>query len=169
VNREQLVERRVRTLHSSTRAEIWGSIGAALFFVAVIAWRLSSSGDPLLEVGLLVVVLWILISLFWFRDRIRGDGPPRGDALAATGLDYYRKELERRRDHLRNAWLWHGPLVLACITLAVTVMGHSFLGSERLRSVLPLVVVLAFWTGFGLRRRLRQADELQREIDEIGR
>jgi hypothetical protein len=33
--------------------------------------------------------------------------------------------------------------------------------------VLPLVVLLAVWTGFGFRRRRRQAKELQRELDEI--
>jgi hypothetical protein len=33
--------------------------------------------------------------------------------------------------------------------------------------VLPLVVLLAVWTAFGLMRRRRQARELQREIDEI--
>jgi hypothetical protein len=33
--------------------------------------------------------------------------------------------------------------------------------------VLPLVALLAVWTGFGLIRRRRQAKDLQREIDEI--
>jgi hypothetical protein len=33
--------------------------------------------------------------------------------------------------------------------------------------VLPLIVLLAVWTGFGVWRRHRQAKELQREIDAI--
>ena len=35
------------------------------------------------------------------------------------------------------------------------------------RLELPLVVLLAVWTGYGIWRRRRQARELQREIDEM--
>ncbi len=103
---EPLMNRRTRELHASTRSEILMSIGAALFFVAVIAWRFASDHQSFPVIGVGVVVAWIVISLYWFRDRM---GPAPGDAMAATSRDYYRKEMERRRDHLRNAWLWHGP------------------------------------------------------------
>lgn len=165
VNVEQLANRRTQELYASTRSEIVMSIGAALFFAAVMAWRFASPEHRLQQLGLLAVIAWVLISLYWFRDLIWSKGPAR-DALAATGLDYYRKELERRRDHLRNAWLWHGPLLLACTIFAATVIGKAVSG--RLRNVLPIFIVLAVWTGFGVRRRRRQANELQREIDDIG-
>lgn len=133
------------------------------------AWRFAPAYDRLQEVGFAAVIAWAVVSLYWFRRRIWRRNPARPDAIAATGLEYYRKELEQRRDHLRNAWLWHGPLFLACMVLIVVLMGKAFPGSARLRSVLPLVVLLAVWTVFGLTRRLRQARELQREIDEIER
>ena len=83
------------------------------------------------------------------------------------GLAHYRKELERRRDHLRNAWLWHGPLFLACMILITILIGKEYPAFRGLQRVLPLVLLLAAWTGFGLIRRRRQANELQQEIDEI--
>lgn len=169
VNRAQLVNRRARELHSSTRSEILMSVGAALFFVAVLAWRFEPRLDTLQQLGFAAVVVWVAITLYWFRDRIWRESPPPKDALAATGLEFYRKELERRRDHLRSAWLWHGPLFLACLTLAAIIVRKAFPGPQRLLSVLPLAVVLVIWTGFSLVRRRRQANELQREIDEIGR
>jgi hypothetical protein len=89
------------------------------------------------------------------------------DAVASTGLDYYRRELERRRDHLRNAWVWHGPLLLACFMLISIVAGRAYPGVERLWSVLPLVVLLLGWTVFGIVRRLGLAKALQAEIDEL--
>ncbi len=164
VRLEPLMSRRTRELHASTRSEILMSMGAALFFAAVIAWRFASDRQSFPVIGLAAVVVWIAISLYWFRDRM---GPAPGDALAATGRDYYRKELERRRDHLRNAWLWHGPLVLACGTFLASVEANPFRGLYRLRSVMPLVVLLVVWIGYGIVRRRRQANELQREIDEI--
>jgi hypothetical protein len=167
VNLEQIVNRRTEELSSSTRSEILMSIGAALLFVGVVAWRLAPAHGRLQEIGFAAVIAWAVISLYRFRRRIWRRNPARPDAIAATCMEYYRKELEQRRDHLRNAWLWHGPLFLACMILVVVLVGKAFPGPERLRDVLPLVVLLAVWTGFGLTRRLRQARELQREIDEI--
>lgn len=162
VNLEQIMNRRAEELSSSTRSEIVMSVGAALLLVGVMVWRFALAYERLLEVGFAAALAWVVISLYRFRRRIWGRRP---DAAAATCLDYYRKELEQRRDHLRNLWLWHGPLVLACMILvAIWMRGKAF---QPLRNVLPLVILLAIWTGFGVWRRHRQAKELQREIDEI--
>jgi len=132
------------------------SIGAALFFLVVVPWRLAAEMGRVPMVGLIAAVVWVLISLYWFRDRIWRKEPAR-DALAAPGLEYYRRELERRRDHLRNAWLWHGPLIVACVFFVAIVAGRAYPGIERLSSVLPLVALLVVWTGYGIHRRRRQA------------
>jgi hypothetical protein len=167
VNLEQIVNRRTEELYASTRSEILMSIGAALLFVGVMALRLAPARDRLLELGCAAVIAWAGISLYRFRRWIWRREPARPDAAAATGLEHYRKELERRRDHLRNEWLWHGPLFLACLVLIAIWTGRAFPGYGRLGNVLPLVVLLAVWTGFGFWRRLRKAKELQREIDEM--
>src|SRR5690242_14354769 len=165
VNLEQIVNRRTEELSSSTRSEIVMSMGAALLFVGVMVWRFAPTYERLQEVGFAAVMAWVAISLYRFRRRMWTGNHSRPDAAAATCLEYYRKELEGRRDHLRNAWLWHGPLFLACATLiAIVIRGKAF---QPFRNVLPLVVLLAVWTGFGMWRRHRQAKELQREIDEI--
>ena len=163
---ERFANRRARELHSGTRSEILMSIAGALFFVAVMAWRFGSAPDRAQQLGLLAVAAWALISLYRFRRRIWGEAPPP-DALAATSLEYYRRALEERRNHLRNAWLWHGPLVLACVVFVATLMRRTPPG--RLRNALPFVALLALWTVFAARRRLSQVKELQRELDEIGR
>ena len=167
VNIEQIVKRRTEEFDSSTRSEILMSIGAALLFVGIMAWRLAPAHDRFQQVGYAAVIAWVVISLYRFRRQIWRRHAARPDAMAATGLEYYRRKLEQRRDHLRHAWLWHGPLFLACMILVAGLMGNAFSGYQPLRNVLPLIVLLAVWTGFGLWRRLRQAKELQREIDEL--
>jgi divalent metal cation (Fe/Co/Zn/Cd) transporter len=167
VNLEQIVNRRTEELNSRTRSEILMSVGAALLFVAVMAWRFAPVHDRLQEVGFAAVIAWAVISLYRFRSRIWRRNPSRPDAMAATGLEYYCRQLEQRRDHLRDAWLWHGPLFLACVILIAILTGRASRAMVPLRNVLPLVVLLVAWTGFGLMRRHRQARELQREIDEI--
>jgi hypothetical protein len=167
VNPQVFLNHRTRELYARTRAEIITSITAALLFVGIIAWRFWPASDRLQQAGFLIVIAWVLATLYRFRDRIWRREPPSPDAIAAPGLEFYRRELERRRDHLRNEWLWHGPLVLACLICVVTFVGRAFPGVERVRGVLPLVVLLAAWTAIGLHRRRRLARELQREIDEI--
>jgi hypothetical protein len=53
------------------------------------------------------------------------------------------------------------------MVLVAIWIGKTFPAFRRLRDVLPLVVLLAVWTGFGVTRRYRLARDLQREIDEI--
>jgi hypothetical protein len=167
MHQDQFVNRRADELYNSTRSEILMSIGAALFFAAVMAWRFGWMQSRLQELGLLAVIAWVAVSLYRLRDTIWRKDPVPPDALAATGLEHYRKELQRRRLHLRNEWLWHGPLVLACITLAATLTGGMLTGTRRLLSVLPLMIVLVLWTVFGFVRRRRLADVLQREIESM--
>lgn len=167
VRLEQIVNRRTQELDSSTRSEILSSMAAALLFTAVMAWRFAPRYDPLQALGFAGILAWLAISAYRFRSRIWRRQPPPPDAAAATCLEYYRKELEQRRDHLKNAWIWHGPLLLACLVLGGTLMGKGFPGPARLPGILPLLVLLVLWTAYGLNRRHRQVKELQREIDGI--
>jgi Flp pilus assembly protein TadB len=169
VHLEQIVNRRTKELDWSTRWEILMSICAALLFAGVALLRMAPFRDRLLNIVLAAAGVWAILALYLSRRQIwRRESAP-ADAAAATGLEYYRRELERRRDHLKNAWLWHGPLFLACLALIAVMIGRSFMGLERLLSVTHLLALLAAWTAFGVVLRLRQARELQREIDEIER
>ncbi|HTX36982.1 MAG TPA: hypothetical protein VME43_18260 [Bryobacteraceae bacterium] len=172
VNLEQIVNRRTGELYASTRSEILMSIGAAVLLVGVTVLRFGPSGNLLEQIACALVVVWVAVTSYRMRARIWRP-PARPDAAAVTGAEYYRRELERRRDHLRDAWLWHGPLFLACLILVAIWRGSPFgIGISIARPidrVMPLVVALALWTGYGIWRRYRQAREIQREIDEMQR
>jgi hypothetical protein len=156
----QFVTQRTRELHAATRYEILASFAAAIFFVAIVAWRVRFTA----AFGL--VFAWILASLYQFRRRI-WPSPVPADALAASCLDYYRKELADRRDHLRNEWIWHGPLLLACLIFIVEFAGHAFFSYSRLWALTPLLVLLVAWVGYGVWRRRREAAALHRAMDEL--
>ena len=164
VDIERINRRRTWALFSTTRSEIISSIGAALFFAGIVAWRFAPERDRLVLFGCAGVIVWAALTVFRFRNSIRRH-TPQPDALARTGLDHYRVELLRRRDHLRSAWIWHGPLLLACILSAATLTKRIVPG--RLRDTLPVFLLLAVYAVIGIKRRVRQAAELQQEIDEI--
>ena len=164
VDIERIHRRRTWELFSTTRSEIISSIGAALFFASVVAWRFGPEGDRLVQIGCAGVIVWAAVTLFRFRYSIRRH-TCQPDAFARTGLEHYRAELMRRRDHLRNAWIWHGPLLLACVLSAATLTTRTVPG--RLWDALPVLLLLVGWTVIRIKRRLRQAAEAQQEIDEI--
>jgi hypothetical protein len=164
VNFERIRRRRTWELFATTRSEIISSIGAALFFSGIVAWRFAPERDRLVLFACAGVIVWVAVTVFRFRDSIRRH-VPQPDALARTGLEHYRAELLRRRDHLRSAWIWHGPLLLACILSAATFTKRIVPG--RLWDALPVLLLLAGWAVIGIKRRVRQAAELQQEIDEI--
>jgi hypothetical protein len=164
VDVDDIYKRRRSELFSTTRSEVMSSIGAALFFGGILAWRFAPERDRLVQFGCAAVIVWAIVTLFWFRSSIRGN-TPQPDAFARTGLEHYRTELSRRRDHLQSAWIWHGPLWLAIILSTGILAGRIIPG--RVRDALPVFVLLAVWTAIGVRRRVRQAAELQQEIDEL--
>jgi hypothetical protein len=162
MNLQNLVNRRTQQLHARTQTEIIGVV-AAVLLMAALAWRFPSSLGPFQLFGFALVIVWILGSLYWFRDRVWRRTLP-ADAVAMSGLEYYRRELERRRDHLKKAWLWHAPLFLACL---IFVVSKVYPNVERLKNALPFLILLAIWIVIGIRLRRREDNALQREINEI--
>ena len=160
------VGRRMREMSSTSRSEIMLSIGAALFFVAVLAWRFRPMQQSFPLIGFGLIAVWALLILLRFRRYMQGQRPSGSD-LANTCLRHYRNELEHRRNHLRNSWLWLGPLGLACIIAAGTLAGGSYSWSNQLLRVSPLLVVLVIWIVISVRHRLRLAAEIQQEIVEL--
>jgi hypothetical protein len=167
VNLAGIVNRRTQELSARTRSEILIGVASAMFLIGVVAWRLKIAHESLLAFGLAAASAWAIVSLYLFRRGIWWHDTSRPDAVAATCLEYYRKQLERRRDHLRSAWLWHGPLLLALLMLIAVLRGRANIAFQPLRNALPLIILLAAWVGFGMWRRRIQARELQRQIDEL--
>ena len=166
VDLQRMMQRRTEELSLRTQWETWMSLAASVLLIVIVVWRLKIASDRLLEFGLAAALVWIATSLYWFRRRLWIGTPPR-DAPAATGLDYYRSVLERRRDHLRNEWLWHGPLAVASVVLLAVVTGRANIAFQSIFNVLPLLLLLVGWTAFGIWRRRMQAKQLQREIEEL--
>ena len=163
MNLQNLVNRRTQQLHARTQTEIMAVV-LAILFMAVLAWRFPSALGPFQLFGFALVVVWILGSLYWFRDRIWPRTSQPMDVIAVTGLEYYRRELERRRYHLKKAWLWHVPLYLACLVFVVSKVYPNF---ERLKNALPFLILLAVWAVIGMGLRRREDKALQREIADI--
>ena len=162
----RLVNRRVQEADSATRMEILSSLGAALFCAAILLRQFGVNRGSLFQLMLAAIVLWAAITAYRFRSQIWPKPAPPG-TFAATGLAHYRAVLERRRAHMKSAWIWHGPLILACLILLAAAVQLAFPNTERLKNILPFSTLLIVWIIFGIYMRQRKAAEIQREINEL--
>jgi hypothetical protein len=91
-----------------------------------------------------------------------------GDAALSTGLEFYRREVERRRFFFRRILLWSfGPGMLAIATLIVSGVRIGILNRSTFPKAMPFLTLVAVWVPAYFVMRMRQQRELQREIDEL--
>jgi hypothetical protein len=123
--------------------------GIRLLFVFAIAWALTGQG--LLHRGM------------WSENL-------SADATFSTGLEFYRREVERQQNLVRRILAWSfGPIVLSICTFIVTFFEITRGGSLRMRavSVMPFTILFVIWIILFFVFRSRGQRKLQQEIDEL--
>jgi hypothetical protein len=88
------------------------------------------------------------------------------DAALSTGLESYRREVQRRCDLSGRVLWWSlGPVVFAIATLLVPL---ASLGIENgFRRMIPFLSLLVIWIVCVFVIRMRNRRELRREIAEL--
>jgi hypothetical protein len=168
VDLRRQAQRCQKAITSRNRREYAGCLFVVLFF----GWWALSAHSLAAGLGPAMLVVGALVIAYRLHTRGRAQTPPP-DALAATTIAFYRKELERQRDLLRSAWRWYvGPMIpgfafdLAQEAITRPTPRHLlFLGILAAVLLLIIVVVLAVnWVG------ARKLDEQLRALpsDEPG-
>jgi hypothetical protein len=127
---------------------------------------ISRAGLVLLAAGSLYVV-WQAHKRLWPLS-------PAPSAPATTGLDAYRRELQRSRDHSRNVWRMVAPLIPGSIAVALPAIAPLLRKAEEdpkvvLSNALPFCVLFAILLVFLLPVRRRRLRKIQGEIDTLDR
>lgn len=162
----RMVDRRPDVMATSTRLDTLGSIGAVCLLIAILLSRPEFRSDRSVMGAVALSICWVFVTLVRFRRRIWPQDRPGSD-FSLPGIQFYRAELERRREHLRSAWVWMGPLLLACLTLGLILLRKVVPTADRLLGTVPFVLVLLVWIMLTYRRRRQAAREIQNEIDRI--
>jgi len=158
-NRASKFERRIR--HMNQREIVGCLIGSGLFGYFMIGTK-----SELFRVayGLFIAaMLWIVVQL---RRKNRVNSLPASMG-AASSLQFFRTELERHRDVIKNVWPWYlAPMVPGYVMLTVAYLAYF---PQRARwigaGVFDVFVVLMF---IGIwKMNVRAARCLQKKIDEL--
>jgi hypothetical protein len=147
------------------RSQAQGAIALGLVLCALFAWSSFRADDLLPRIGWAVASLWCA----WFAYhayRWIWPGPLAADAPVGPSLEFYRRELERRRDYFRHTWLRSG-LPFGFLGLAIVIVPpiirHPSLGPNAL----PFFVLLTGWFIAYFYLRAKKRRELQQEIEEL--
>jgi hypothetical protein len=163
------IRQKMRELHAKTRRQLLGTVAgplAAVFFYAFAIQQFPSLQQVLRPLFALALA-WSFVGLY-FLNRGMWSAMMPGDAGFSTGLDFCRREIERRRRLLRHVLVWSfGPVLLAIGTfiLALAMVGSRDRGIFP--NALPFLTLVVVWIVGYFVVRLREQRELQREIDEL--
>ena len=163
----ETIRRKARDLHARTRQELIGSIAAPLGVAVFSGLGAAVFDDPLQRVAFVLALAWALAGQFFLHRGMWSPTLP-GDAALVTGIEFYRREIERRRNLFRRVLQWSfGPIVLAIAALLLPIVTGGIAERGAYRNMIPFLVLLALWLVGVFVVRMRQQRELQREIEEL--
>lgn len=164
------IREKARELHAKTRRQLLGFVTAPLsvvFFYVFGIKAFPSSLQQMLHPLFAFALAWSLIGLYFLNRGMWFPALP-GDAGFSTGLDFCRREIERRRYLLRRVLLWSfGPVLLAIGTfiLALAMVGTRERGIFP--NAMPFLTLVVVWIVGYFVVRMREQRELQREFDAL--
>lgn len=166
---QRLIQWKARELHAKTRRQLLGTLAGPLAAGLLYAFsaKVFPPGQFMLNSVFVFALAWSLAGVYFLN---RGMWTPEipGDAGLRTGLEFCRREIERRRELLQGVLLWSfGPIIFA---IAAFILGLSMIGSAVKRILpngLPFLALVAVWIVAYFVIRLREQNELQRELEEL--
>lgn len=160
------IREKTRQLHAKTRRELLRGMAAPLVVIGVAGLGIAWFDGLAVRAAFGFAIAWSVAGQYFVNRGMWSAAQP-GDAVLSTGLESYRREVERRRSLSGHFLLWSlGPVVLA---LTAFIMPLLSLGIRRgmLLNMIPFLSLMVIWVVSTFVIRMRDQRELQREIDEL--
>jgi len=166
------IRQKTQELHAKTRRQMIGSFVVPLAVFAFYGYGIAKFPDPVLRTVFACAIAWSLAGQY-FLNRGMWSAMLPGDAALSTGLESYRREVERQRSLFGRFMLWQfGPLMFAIATLILLILtlGIGNRGLPLNGAILkmsPFLTLTVIWIVSFFAIRMRAQRQLQREIDEL--
>jgi hypothetical protein len=156
------IRQKTQQLHAKTRRALLGGMTVPLVMGGICGWIIVQIHGGLVQrVVFAFAIAWSLAGQY-FLNRGMWPATPPGVGWS-TGLESYRREVERRRSLSGGFLLWSfGPIVLALAALIVPMLNRGML-----LNIIPFLVLVVIWIVSVFIIRMRDQQELQRDIDEL--
>jgi hypothetical protein len=164
-------ELRARAQQRQTRARIEARIAIVVGLVCFVffGWTFTKAHGALARTGWVLLSLWGIYAAFHAYKWIRPQHLPH-EAPISTCLEFYRSELERRRDYLRHRW-WRSGLPFCFLGMVMVIVGTGapkVSTNPPLARALPFLGLLVVWAvAFAFLKKKLGRENLQKEIEEL--
>jgi hypothetical protein len=162
------VRLRARDLHARTRRELLGSIATPVIVIGMSGWGIALTHNTALRLIFALGIVWALAGQYFLH---RGMWPATlpGDAALNTGLEFYRREVTRRRYLFGRVLQWSfGPAMLSVgAWIATIIMLGNRQNLHPFVNMIPFLALLFIWIVAVFVIRMRHERELRREIDDL--
>ena len=162
----KMIRQRAQDLHARNRRESLGNLATIPITVAI-SWVgfVHTHGVGFRSAFALAAVWAALGQYLLYRGTWATISPERSAPM--SGLDFYRKEIERRRNLFGRFLQWSfGPIILSVGTLIVLLTGMAR-SMGRYEAALPFAVAVVIWIVAMFVIRSHHQRELKREIDQL--
>ncbi len=161
------IRQKARELHAKTRRELFGSIGMPVIVLGFSGFGIFRTHDPELRMVFVFAIVWASAGQYFLHRGMWSARLP-GDAAQSSGLEFYRREVQRRRYLFARVLQWSfGPVVLSIGAFILTLIGLAKNAGVSLQRMIPFCTLLAIWLAAVISLRSRAQRDLQREIDEL--
>jgi hypothetical protein len=160
------IRQKVRELHVKTRRQLLGSLAEPIIVVAFCGFAIKQFHDPMLGSLFVFPFAWSLAGLYFLNQGMWSAAMP-GDAALSTGLEFYRREIERRRYLFRRLLLWSFGPVLLTIGTFILVLAIGVGNRGIFPNAMPFMSLVVIWIAAYFVIRMREQRELKREIAEL--
>ncbi len=162
------IRQKARELHSKTRRELLRTLAGPLMvaFCYVFCIKEFPALQKVLHPLFAFALVWSLAGVY-FLNRGKWSGPMPGDTGFSAGVEFCRREIERRRDHFRRILLWwFGPVLMAISAIILGLVAVA--GKEVFTKGMPFLTLVVVWiAGYFFVVRVRQQRDFRREIDAL--
>ena len=163
-------EMRLRAQRFQMKARLTAvfTIMNALLVCAFFGWNVARTHELVPRMGYALISLSGIFMAYSTYRWVWPSNLPR-DAPVSTSLEFYRSELERRRDYRRHILLRTGlPFCFLGMSMIVVPALIAAFGAPRLfLNMIPFFLLLAIWFVLFFRGKKRGQHKLQQEIDEL--
>ena len=159
------IRQKVRELHTKTRRQLLGNVAVPLIIAAFCGFGMKQfpAVRPLFDLA----TAWSLAGLYFLNRGMWSAAMP-GDAALSSGLEFYRREIERRRRLLRRTLQWgFGPVLLAIGTFILAIVKMGVRDRRVFPNAMPFITLVVVWIAAYFVIRMREQRKLRREIDEL--
>lgn len=162
----KLIRQRAQELHARTRRELFGNLSTIPITAAISCFGFLHTHDLVFRTFFVVAAVWAALGQYLLHRGMWAAPLPEHSAMM-PGLEYYRREIERRRNLLGRFLQWSfGPIVLSVGALVVLLTGMAR-NIGRFGAALPFAMAVVIWIVVMFAIRSRHQRELKREIEYL--